>query len=45
MVPMNLFTGNGDKDTENRLVNTAGEGEGGTDWKSNAETYTLWYVK
>ena len=31
MVPMNLFTGNGDTDTENGLVNTAGEGEGGTD--------------
>ena len=36
---------NGDADIENRLVGTVGEGEGGTNSKSNTETYTLPYVK
>ena len=29
----------------NRLVDKAGEGEGGTNWESSIETYTLPYVK
>ena len=32
---------NRDSDIENRLVNTAGEGEGGANWESSIETYTL----
>ena len=38
---------NGDKDTENRLVNTSEgeEGEGEMYGESNMETYTLPYVK
>ena len=32
---------NRDADTENRLVGTAGEEEGGMNWDSNMETYTL----
>ena len=38
---------NGDKDTENILVNTSEgeEGEGETYGESNMETYTLPYVK
>ena len=36
---------NGDADTEKRLVDTAGEGERGTNWKSNIDTYTLPCVK
>lgn len=31
--------------TENRLVNTAVEEEGGTDWESSVKTYTLPYAK
>ena len=42
MVLMNLF---GDADVEKRLVDTAGEGEGGTNWEGNVETYPLPYVK
>ena len=42
---MNPFAGqNGDKDIENRYVDTVGEGEGGTNWESSVETYTLQYV-
>ena len=35
----------GDADTENRLVDTAREGEGGTNAESNMEMYTLPYAK
>ena len=35
----------GDADIRSRLVDTVGEGEGGTNWKSNTETHTLPYVK
>ena len=36
---------NGDADVEKRLVDTGREGEGGTNWEGNMETYTLPYVK
>ena len=36
---------NGDADIGNRLVNTAGEGEGGTHWAKSMDTYTWPYVK
>ena len=36
---------NRDSDIENRLPDTAGEGEGGTDGDSSMETYILHYVK
>ena len=36
---------NRDADIENRLVGTVGEGEGGTNWESSIETYTLPYGK
>ena len=36
---------NRDSDVENGLVDTAGEGEGGTNWESSIETYTLAHVK
>ena len=36
---------NGDADSENRLVDTEGEEEGGMNWESNMETYTLPYWK
>ena len=36
---------NGDTDAENGLVDTAGEGEGGTNWESSTDMYTLPYVK
>ena len=45
MVLMNLFAGQEQKLKENRLMDTAGEGEGETNWKSNIETYTLLCVK
>ena len=32
---------NRDADIENRFVNTVGEGEGGTKWESNSETYHM----
>ena len=35
----------GDADIENRLADTGGEGEGGTNWESSTETYALRYVK
>ena len=35
----------GDADIENRLVDTEGAGEGGMNWESSMETYTLPYVK
>ena len=37
MVLMNLI--------ENRLVEAVGEGEGGMNWKSSIDIYTLSYVK
>ena len=36
---------NRDTDLENGLVDTAGEGEGGTNWESSIEIYILPYVK
>ena len=45
-VLMSLFIGSsGDANIEKRLVDTVGEGEGGTNWKSNIETYILPHVK
>ena len=42
---MNLFAGqNRDTDIENRLVDTVGEGEGGTNGKEVALKYILHYV-
>jgi len=40
MVLMNLFVGQ-----QRRLVDTAGEEQGGMNWDSSIETYTLPYVK
>ena len=34
----------GDADTENRLVDTVGGGDGGINWASSIETYTLPYM-
>ena len=46
MVLMNYLQGsNGYAYTENRLVDTRGEGEGGTNWESHIETYTLPHEK
>ena len=36
---------NGDADIDNRLVDTVGKGEGGTNWESSIETYTWPYIK
>jgi len=36
---------NRDTGIENRLMDTAGEGEGGTNWENSIETYILPYVK
>ena len=36
---------NREADIENRLVDTAGKGDGGMTWESSDETYTLSYVK
>ena len=36
---------NGDADSEDRLVDTEREGEGGMNWQSSIETYTLPYAK
>ena len=45
MVLMSLLQGsNGDADIENRLLDTVGEGEGGTNGKSSIGTYTLPYA-
>ena len=45
-VLMNLFAGsNGGTDTENRLVDTVGEGEGGTNRESRIGICTLPYIK
>lgn len=45
-VLMNLFAGrNGGADIENRLVDTVGEGEGGTNRESSVGTCTLPYIK
>ena len=35
----------GDTDVENRLVDTAGDGEGGMNWESSIDIYTLSCVK
>ena len=40
-----LQDSSGDADIENRPVDTVGEGEGGTNWGSSMETYTLPHVK
>ena len=45
MVLMILFAEQQWRHTENRLVDTVGQGEGGMDWDSNTETYTLPYAK
>ena len=46
MVLMNLFAGElGDADIENTLVDTVGEGEGGTDWESNFENVHITICK
>ena len=37
--------GNGDADSEDRLVDTDGKEEGGTHGESSIETYTLPYAK
>ena len=43
---MNLLQGrNGDTDVENRLADTAEEGESGMNGESNTETYTPPYAK
>ena len=34
---------NGDKDVENELVDTPGEGEGGTNWDGSTDIYTTTY--
>ena len=45
-VPMNLLTFAGSNgDIENRLLDTIGEGEEGTNWANNIERYTWSYVK
>ena len=36
---------NGDTDIENGLMDTAGEGEGGKNWESSIDIYTLSCVK
>ena len=36
---------NGEANIVNRLVDIVREGEGGTNWESSTETYTLPYVK
>ena len=36
---------NRDTNIEKRLADPVGEGEGGTNWESSIETYTLPYVK
>ena len=36
---------NGNTDIENRLLDTVGGGEGGMNWESSMETYTLPYIK
>ena len=40
-----LQSSNGDADLENRLLDTAEEGEGGTNWENSMETYISRYVK
>ena len=30
---------------KSRLVDTAGEGKGGTNWESSIDIYTLWCIK
>ena len=46
MVLVHLFQGmNGDKNGENELINTVGEGESGTDGESSIDKYTLSHVK
>ena len=46
MVLMSQFSGhNGDANIENRLLDTVGEGDSGTNWESSSEEYTLSYIK
>ena len=46
MVPMHQLAGsNGDADIENALVDTVGDGAGGTDGGSSAETQTSPHIK
>ena len=46
MVLMNLFAGQPDyADIENTLVETVGEGEGGTDWESYIENVHITICK
>ena len=46
MVLMNLFaSSNGDTDIENRLVDTVGKGDDGTNRENSIETYSLPYIK
>ena len=46
IVLMNLLQGrNRDTDTEDRFVDTVGEGEGGTNQDSSTDTYTLSCIK
>ena len=40
-----LHGSSGDADVENRLGDTVGEGEGGTNGESSMEAYTLQYIK
>ena len=42
---MHLQGSNGDTDPQNRLVDTEKEGEGGTNWESGIDTYTLPHAK
>ena len=35
----------GDTDVNNRLLDSVGEGEGGTNWENSTETWKLSYVK
>ena len=44
-VLMNLFAGQQWRCRHSRLVDTMGEGEGGTNQGSSTETYTLPYVR
>ena len=46
MVLMNYLQGsNGDSDIANRLVDTGQDGEGGTNWESGSEAYTLPHIE
>ena len=45
MVLIKLFAGQQWRQTENRLVDAGGKGEGGMKRESSVETYTLPFVK